>query len=286
MTRAASALWLVALASLLGAACDGTRGTLVVRHEPSEMPGGASAGGDGNLAIPYVPGSEVRWEARLDGPVDITLDAELFYLDVDLQDEADLDELRAQGRRYLCYLSAGSFESYRVDASAFPDHVRGKQLPNFSNEQWLDVRDPAVRQIMQRRVSALAAKGCSGVPPSSLDVHRADTGFELSTEDALDYARWLSERIHAAGMSAGLASSLTAELSGSYDFGLAIGCLSGDGCAKYAVLEESGKPVLHAEFGNAESAPGVCKSAEGLGFEPLVTDPGFSGETLQCRDIL
>ena len=47
---------------------------------------------------------------------------------------------------------------------------------------------------MARRVTALAELGCDGIPPSSLSVHAADTGFELTLNDALDYARWLAER--------------------------------------------------------------------------------------------
>jgi hypothetical protein len=282
MSRAARAFWLLALSALLGAGCEGTQGTLVVRHHEA-----AGSGGTAQVPeIPYVPSADVAWRARLNGAIDITQPADLFYLDVDLQDEADLAELRATGRHYLCYLSAGSHESYRADADAFPERVKGLALANFDDERWLDVRDPAVRQIMQRRISDLAKKGCSGIPPSSLDVHAVETGFALTPADAVDYASWLAERIHAAGMAAGLTSSLAGELSPLYDFGLAIDCMNGTQCSEYGAFTQRGKPVLHVEYGSEQTAPEVCKLAEELGFEPMLTNPRFDGSCLLCRDIL
>jgi hypothetical protein len=284
MRRALGVLWLGALFS----ACSGTEGTLLVLHEAG---GGAASGGVGGgftAETPYVPPVDVRWNARLDGAVDIDEPAQLFYLDVQWQPASDLAALRAAGRHYLCYLSAGTYEEFRADKDEFPEAVIGNALADFPNERWLDVRAAAVREIMVRRIQNLAAKGCAGVPPSSLAVHAADTGFALSQTDALDYARWLAERIHAVGMSAGLAGSpeLTSELWPTFDFGLAVGCLERSQCREFEVFSNAGKPVLHIEFGDASSAQAVCNAAKVLGFSPLVTDPSFNGQSVHCQDIL
>jgi hypothetical protein len=235
-----------------------------------------------------VPPADVRWFAQLDGDVDLSRDFELFYLDALNVDAAELSALHAQGKHYLCYLSAGTLESFRDDAGDFPDSVIGNELSGYPNEHWLDVRSDSVRSLMARRVQALAALGCDGVPPSSLAVQAADTGFDLSLGDALDYARWLAERVHAAGMSAGLTgpAELTQELWPTFDFGLAIGCVTGSGCSEYAPLRQAKKPVLHLELGGEQAAPGLCKSAQMLGFEALVSDRGFTGNCVDCRDIL
>jgi hypothetical protein len=286
---------LITLFMLAAAACTGTEGTLLVRHDAaagtSGVPGtagasGAAAGGS-TAANPYVPAPAVRWLAKLDGPVDIQQDAELFYLDAALQEPDDLAELRAQGRHYLCYLSGGSLESFRDDAGAFPAASVGKPLANYPREHWLDVRDTTVRELMARRVTALAELGCSGVAPSSLSVHAADTGFELSLTDALDYARWLAERLHAAGMSAGLSGpqELTGELWPTFDFGLAIGCVTGTGCAEYGPFERAKKTVLHVELGDAADAPALCNAAKALGFNALISDPAFTGSCIACSDL-
>lgn len=265
----------------LSAGCDGTDGTLLVRHD-------AAAGAAAVAEKPYVPVPETRWFAQLDGPVDIEQDAQLFYLDAQMQEAGALSALHAQGRRYLCYLSAGSLESFRDDVDEFPAAAVGNQLANFPNERWLDVRDTTVRELMQRRVLALSALGCDGVPPSSLSVHAADTGFDLSVSDALDYARWLAERIHAAGMSAGLSgpAELTSELWPTFDFAMAIGCVTGTKCSEYSPFERAKKTVLHVELGAAETAPQLCNAAKALGFNALVSDPGFTGRCITCSDLL
>jgi hypothetical protein len=276
------------LCLLLGA-CNGTEGTLVVLHDGAS--GAGAGGGGGSAAVaenPYVPASNVSWLVQLDGPVDITEPAELFYLDAELQDPADLAALHAQGRHYLCYLSAGSLESFRDDADEFPPGAVGNPLADFPREHWLDVSDPTVRELMARRVTALAAAGCDGVPPSSLAVHNADTGFALSATDALDYARWLAERINAAGMSAGLSgpAEMTSELWRSFDFGLGIGCLEGTACREYQSFTQAKKPVLHIELGDENSASEICNAAKALGFSPLISDSGFSGRCIACSDLL
>ncbi len=272
---------LTALASLLLlAACTGTEGTLVVRHD-------AAAGVPAVAENPYVPASDVRWFAQLDGAVDVEQPAELFYLDPEQQRGAQLPALQARGRHYFCYLSAGSVEEFRSDARDFPDSAIGKVLNGFPNEHWLDVRDATVRDLMARRVTALAAQGCAGIPPSSLAVHAADTGFDLTLTDALDYARWLAERIHAAGMSAGLTGpqELTQELWPTFDFGLAIGCVSGSECVEYAPFTRAKKTVLHVELGDEKTAPQLCNAAKTLGFTALVSDAGFTGRCIACSDL-
>jgi hypothetical protein len=268
----------LALAVLL-LACTGTDGTLVVRHDGPGPPIGAEN--------PYVPPANVRWLAQLDGAVDIQQEADLFYLDPEQQSADDLATLRAQGRHYLCYLSAGSVESFRDDAAEFPAHAIGNALESYPRERWLDVRDGAVRGLMAKRVTALAAFGCAGVPPSSLSVHAADTGFDLTLTDALDYAGWLAERIHAAGMSAGLTgpSALTTELWPRFDFGLAISCVNGSGCSEYEPFASAKKSVLHLEVAAEADAFAVCNAAKSLGFDALISDAGFTGRSFACSDL-
>ena len=117
--------------------------------------------------------------------------------------------------------------------------------------------------------------------------YAADTGFDLTLTDALDYARWLAERIHAAGMSAGLTgpTALTSELWPTFDFGLAIGCVNGSQCAEYAPFTRAKKTVLHVELGDELAAPALCNAAKALGFDALVSDPGFTGRCIACSDL-
>lgn len=284
-SRFMPSVW-AALLALLLVACTGTEGVLLLRRGAAAGATGA-AGAPEVAETPYIPAPDVRWWVQLDGAVDIAQDAQLFYLDAEQQTPADLAALHAAGRHYFCYLSAGSLEAFRADAGDFPSQAIGNQLADFPRERWLDVRDSTVRELMARRVTALAALGCDGVPPSSLAVHAADTGFDLELDDALDYARWLAERLHAAGLAAGLTgpSELTRELWQGFDFGLAIGCVGGTGCAEYQPLELVQRPVLHLELGDAATAPAQCKAAKALGFNALISDAAFTGRCIACSDL-
>lgn len=292
----ARALLLVGV--LLGASvfgCEGSEGTLLLRHHEGAagaagMTGTAGTAGTTMQPQPpyFVPSANARWFTDLDGPVDVQESAEFFYLDVEQQDSADLQTLHDAGKHYLCYLSGGSLEPFRSDAGQFPPETIGKPLAEFPKEHWLDVRSAAVRELMTKRVQALAAAGCDGVPPSSLAVHASDTGFNLTLDDALDYARWLAERIHAAGMSAGLSApaDMTSQLWPTFDYGLGIGCVGGTQCAEYGVFETAQRPVLYIEIGSRSQAADTCKSAQSLGFNALISDAAFSGNCVWCPDIL
>jgi hypothetical protein len=161
-------------------------------------------------------------------------------------------------------------------------------MQGFPNERWLDVRDAEVRGLMAARIVRLAQAGCDGVVPASLAAYAADSGFDLSLADALAYARFVAEELHRVGLSAGLTGpmEMTAELWRDFDFGLAIGCARRSQCAEFGVFSAAQKPVLYVELGDAGEAPVLCKLANELGFQALVSDPGFTGRCVVCRDIL
>lgn len=274
--RLAFALLAVALS-----ACDGAEGTLLVRGD-----GAAGAGSEPGGV--YVPAESARWLAKLDGPVDTAQNADFFYLDPEQQEPGLLAALHEEGRHYVCYLSAGTVESFRDDADLFPARAIGNVMPGFPNERWLDVRDAEVQSLMARRIQRLAEAGCDGVVPASLTGYASDSGFSLSLADTLGYARFLAEELHRAGLSAGLTGpgEMTEELWPRFDFGLAIACVRGSQCAEYAVFGATRKPVLYVELGDEAAAPELCNSAEALGFQAIVSDPGFTGRCVVCRDIL
>jgi hypothetical protein len=280
------ALRLAACASLfIATACDGTEGILVSR---GTTPGGdagspkAEAGG-GSLGRGS-PSPGVSWQAQLSGAVDPTLGVDLFYVDADFQDAAVLSSLRAGGKLVLCYVSAGTFEPWRDDADDFPADVVGESLENYPREQWLDVRDARVREIMRARIAAMAGAGCDGVNPSTLEAHLQPSGFDLVRTDIIDYAQWFAAEIHAHGMSAGLSVSgdLVPDLQSAYDWALAIDCLSDSGCTPWAPFRQSGRAVLLVEFGDATDAPRVCGAASSLGFDAIIKRPAFDGFRVGC----
>lgn len=235
----------------------------------------------------FIPDGSARWFAQLDGEVDAARTATFFYLDAEQQELENLAEIHASGRHYICYLSAGSVEAFRNDANEFPARAVGSPLSSFPNERWLDIRDVEVQRLMERRVERLAASGCDAIVPASLNGYALDSGFDLTLSDTVVYATWLAERVHDSGMSIGLTApaELLEQVVPAFDFGLAISCVTGSGCSEYEPLLRAQKPVLHVEPGDAETAPELCKSAQALGFELLISDAGFRGDCLMCEEI-
>jgi hypothetical protein len=89
-------------------------------------------------------------------------------------------------------------------------------------------------------------------------------------------------------MSAGLAAplELTSAVSVAFDWGLAVDCLEPSACAAFEPLTAQGKPVLHVEFGDETTAPGLCQAARASGFDALIKRESFDGFRIACADIL
>ena len=69
------------------------------------------------------PADRLQWQLG-DLPADLTVDAEVYDLDLFETTRAEVAQLHDDGRFVVCYLSAGSWEPYRPDAHRFPASVR------------------------------------------------------------------------------------------------------------------------------------------------------------------
>ena len=77
--------------------------------------------------------------------------------------------LHRQGRRVICYLDVGSWESYRPDAGQFPRSVIGRRYEGFPDERWLDIRRfHSFARPLKRRFAMCARKGFDAVEPDNL----------------------------------------------------------------------------------------------------------------------
>jgi hypothetical protein len=94
--------------------------------------------------------------------VDI-FDIDLFYTPVEI-----FQTLHSLGKKVICYFSAGTAEDWRPDWDQFKDSDKGKCLPEWSGERWLNVRSDNVWSIMQKRIQTAAEKGCDGIDPDNM----------------------------------------------------------------------------------------------------------------------
>jgi hypothetical protein len=151
----------------------------------------------------WVPSVGDRLQVQyIDYPPDITVDADIFSLDLFETPQSSIDALHAAGKKVICYLDTGSWEDYRPDAGDFPDAVIGKDYEGWPGEKWLDIGNyEKFAKVIESRFDLAEAKGCDGVDADNMeDYQEENSGFEISAEDQLAYNIWLSRQAHQRGM--------------------------------------------------------------------------------------
>jgi endo-alpha-1,4-polygalactosaminidase (GH114 family) len=150
------------------------------------------------------PAPGLTWQWQLDDEMDTSLEAEVYDIDL-YTDQSVIDELHARGVKVICYISVGSWEDKRPDADQFPEEVLGNDYEGWPGERWLDIRRiDLLSPIMLARLDLCQSKGFDGVEPDNIDIHENRTGFPLTYQDQLTYARWLADAAHARGLAIGL----------------------------------------------------------------------------------
>jgi hypothetical protein len=214
----------------------------------------------------WAPGPDETWQYQLTEPIDRSVAASVFDVDLFAVRRSTIAALQADGRHVLCYLDAGSWEPYRHDAGRFPDALKGKAVNGWADERWLDVRRLGVlKPLMAARLDRCADKGFDGVEYDWIDGYAQDTGFAITRADQLRYDRWLARAAHARGLAVAQknAPGLVHALVGSWDLAVVEECFQYAECWRYQPYLDAGKPVLVVEYALAPEA--FCDRAETLG---------------------
>lgn len=191
------------------------------------------------------------WQIQLSGTPAISFDVDVYDIDLFDVPKATINRLHRDGRRVVCYFSAGSYEPWRPDAARLPRSVRGEPLdPPFDEERWLDIRSARVLAVMVDRMDLARDKGCDGVDPDNVEGWDNDTGFDLTRSDQAAFNRSLADAAHARGLAIGLKNDLgqVAGLVRSFDFAVNEQCHQYRECAMLAPFVDAGKPVFGIEY--------------------------------------
>jgi hypothetical protein len=240
-----------------------------------------------NGAGVWQPPVSTTWQWQLASlPIDTSLNAAAYDVDLFTTTDTELATLRADGRKVICYFSAGSWEALRPDAAEFPAAANGNPLdPPFQDELWLDIRNPEVRTVMRRRLDLAATRGCDAVEPDNVDGYRNDTGFDLTAADQLDYNRFIAAEAHSRGLSVGLKNDVDqlTELEPYFDWALNEECFTYNECAQYRDnFLAANKAVFHAEYVNGNRLGEVCAVTERLGLSTLIKNIELDAFALSC----
>jgi len=228
---------------------------------------------DGGASV-WIPPPRTTWQWQLDGTIDLSVNAQVFDIDLFDNDASIVAALHATGARVFCYLSAGSWENWRPDASDFPQVVLGKNYEGWAGEKWLDIRRiDLLGPIMRARLDLCRHKGFDGVEPDNIDGYTNDTGFPLTYQDQLTYNKWFAEEAHARGLSVGLKNDpdQVGDLLPHFDWALTEDCFDQGWCDMLSPFITAGKAVFMAEYTDTGvSLNAMCNHAAGLGFSAIL----------------
>ncbi|MBV9335311.1 MAG: endo alpha-1,4 polygalactosaminidase [Solirubrobacterales bacterium] len=214
----------------------------------------------------WTPASHTTWQWQLTTPVSLSVPAQMFDIDLFDNSASVVAALHRRGRHVICYLDAGTYESYRPDARRFPSSLLGR--PNgWPGERWLDIRRLSVLEpIMRARFSLCRRKGFDGVEADNVDAYANDSGFPLTAADQLAYNRWLAQTAHSFGLSIALKNDLdqVPALERYFNFALDEQCFEYSECDKLRPFVDAHKAVFEVEY---NLSPGeFCARANALGF--------------------
>jgi hypothetical protein len=200
----------------------------------------------------WIPPLYTSWQWQLTGEVDQSVDVDMYDIDLFNNSAEVVASLKAQGRKVICYISAGSWENWRPDADQFPESVLGKPLEGWPDERWLDIRQiDVLGPIMTARMDLCKQKGFDGIEPDNVDGYTNKTGFPLTYQDQLNYNLWLASEAHARGLSVGLKNDMdqAADLWPYFDWALVEECFRYRECSlpkQYFV--NNNKAVFEVEY--------------------------------------
>lgn len=200
----------------------------------------------------WKPSVNLTWQWHLsEPPVDTTIDAEVYDIDLFDNDRSVIEELHRKGRKVIGYISAGSWENWRPDAAMYPSAVLGNDYEGWPGERWLDIRRiDLLAPIIRARLDLCVAKGFDAVEPDNIEIYDNDTGFPLTYSDQLTFARWLAVEAHSRGLAIGLknAPDMVSDSLVFFDFAITEDAYLFNWIEKMLPFIEAGKPIFAAEY--------------------------------------
>lgn len=214
----------------------------------------------------WIPAPHTTWQWQLTTPVNQSVAAKMFDIDLFDNSASVAASLHRRGRRVVCYLDAGTYENFRPDARSFPSSVLGKSN-GWPGERWLDIRRLSVLEpIMGARLALCKKKRFDGVEADNVDGYANDTGFSLTANQQLTYNRWLARTAHRLGLSIALKNDLdqARQLQPLFDYALDEQCFEYSECSQLRPFVAAHKAVFEVEYNLSPSQ--FCARANADGF--------------------
>jgi hypothetical protein len=240
-------LWICVLSLALLFAC-----TPVPENKPPSTPSPPADITETAAHAYWIPSPSDSFQWQLSGyPVDQTVHADIYDIDLFETPQETIDELHASGSKVICYINVGAWESYRPDAGKFPEQSLGRKYHGWKGERWLDISNYEVfRDVILARLDLAVSKDFDGIEPDNISAYQEDTGFAITPQDQLTYNIWLAEQAHLRGLSIALKkdSRQAAELVDHFDFAIVEDCAAFGECEHFLPFTQQGKAIFQVEY--------------------------------------
>ena len=182
------------------------------------------------------------------------------------ENAAAVAAIHANGAHAICYVDAGTAESFRPDYPAYVNFnnqsggaLFGKPVGGFRNEFWLNInnnkgqRDFILGQV-GKRLDRCVADGFDAVEFDNVDAYQNKTGLSISADTQLVFDSALANLAHSKGLTAGLKNDLgqLSDLKPYFDFAINEQCFQYRECNFPAPglpdWTASGKAVFNVEY--------------------------------------
>jgi hypothetical protein len=147
-------------------------------------------------------GHPMSWDWQLQGTL-VFRAVDMFDIDGTVNTASDVASIHSRPGRTLphekaiCYLSLGSWENFRPDASGWPAQPLGLPLGGYPAEHWVDVRQlSSLRPVIRSRLQMCASKGFDGVEVDNIDGWSNPSGFPLTPQDAEPWLAAIANEAH------------------------------------------------------------------------------------------
>jgi hypothetical protein len=236
----------------------------------------------------YKPTLNTTWQWQLLGNLNASYTVDMYDIDLYDTSKETITNLKLNGKKVICYFSAGSYENWREDKSEFPTEVLGNKLDGWENEQWLDISNNKFYNIMLSRLDLAVSKGCDGVEPDNMDGYLNNTGFSLNYQDQLNYNKFISNEARTRGLSVGLKNDLEQikDLVDFFDFAVNEECYQYEECETLSIFIEANKPVFHVEYENKfiNDHNSLCNYSNNHNFNTLILPLDLNDEfRISCQ---
>ena len=231
----------------------------------------------------WKPALNTSWQWQLSTPVDQTVNAQMYDIDMFDNDASIVSSLHAVGRKVTCYVDVGTWENWRPDAGQFPNSVKGKNN-GWPGEKWLDIRRiDILGPIMKARMDLCQAKGFDALEPDNIDGYTNSTGFPLSYQDQIAYNTFIASEAHARGLAVALKNDLDqiGDLLSSFDFALDEQCFQYNECGLLTPFINANKAVFEVEY--KLNTNKFCPSANAMNFNSMKKHLSLDAYRVPCR---